>query len=107
MNNLTKIKIWHKKGFPLKIAPKINKIEAKVWVRKYLMADSLDVLFEELKIIGINLNVFNSNPTHLKNNEGEDKIIIILVITQLKKRINEGLINIGKKENSYRWGMSP
>lgn len=87
--------------------PKRKKIEAKVWVRKYLIADSFEDLLFELRIKGINAKVFNSNPIHLNINEGEEVTIKILLIIHKKNKIIEGLINIGEKGNSYRWGMSP
>ena len=84
-----------------------NRIDANVWVRKYLIADSLEDLLFTFKIRGIKANVFNSNPTHLNIKDGDAKIINTLLIIQIINKIIEGLINIRKKEISYRWGMSP
>jgi hypothetical protein len=82
-------------------------MEASVWVKKYLIADSLEFLFEELRIMGMKAKVFNSNLTQLNSKEGDDKIIKILVNRHTKNKIKEGLINIGKKEKFLSMGHEP
>lgn len=84
-----------------------NKTEANVWVRKYLIADSLEDLLFIFKIKGIKANVFNSNPTHLNIKEGDARIIIILLITHNVNKIIEGFKNIGKKEKFLSMGHEP
>lgn len=44
ISKLTKTNIWQTIEFGSKVAPKRNKIDAKVCVKKYLIADSLDLL---------------------------------------------------------------
>mgnify|MGYP003329456371 CR=1 FL=1 len=77
---------------------KRNRTDAKVWVRKYLIADSLEDLLFKFKIRGIKAKVFNSNPTHLNIKEGDAITIKVLVIMHIINRIIEGFKNIGKKE---------
>lgn len=88
-------------------SPKINKTEARVWVKKYLIAASDVSLFFLIKSRGIKAKVFNSKPTHLINKEGEDKIIVTLKTILKINNNNEGDKNIGKKVTTYRRGMSP
>lgn len=77
--------------------PRINRIEARVWVKKYLIAASEVSFLFITKSKGMKAKVFNSKPTHLTNNEGEDKIIKILKTILKKNKSTEGDKNIGKK----------
>ena len=55
--------------------------------RKYLIVDSVDFLFNSLKIIGINLIKLISRPTQLVNHELDDTAITVPVIKNVKKTI--------------------
>lgn len=90
------IKFWYNKLF--KLNNKLNFIiyiietnkkisEAKVWVKKYLIADSLERIFLLSIIRGINDNKLISNPIHIPSQE-EDEIEIIEPAINVDKNVN-------------------
>jgi len=64
----------------LKFTPKINKIDAIAWVKKYLIEASVSLEFNFESIRGIILIKLISNPSHLVNQELEDTAITVPVI---------------------------
>jgi len=58
----------------------IKRMEAKLCTRKYFTEFSISRLLSKDEIIGINLSMFNSRPTHMHKNELELAIIINLII---------------------------
>lgn len=81
----------------LRVEPKINKIDANVWVKKYLIAASLLNLSFTTKSKGIKDKVFNSNPNHEINKDGAETTnnTLIKILTTNKKI--EGESHIGKE----------
>jgi len=73
------------------------KIEASVWVRKYLIEASLVNLDFFDKRRGINANVLSSNPTQEMNREGEEIIRHILVKILIIIKSKEGESQIRKE----------
>jgi hypothetical protein len=63
------------------------KSEAKVWVRKYLIEASLESLDFFTSKIGMNAKVFNSNPIHAMNMEGDEitKKILVRILKDIRK----------------------
>lgn len=58
-----------------------NTNEAKAWVRKYLIADSVEFKLLFLIIKGIKDSKFNSNPIHIPIHEEDDKVIKVPIIS--------------------------
>lgn len=56
-----------------------KKIEARVCVRKYLIAASLVEILDDERRSGIKAKVFNSKPIHLKGRDEEEKVRITLI----------------------------
>jgi hypothetical protein len=81
----------------LRVEPKINRIDANVWVKKYLIAASLLNLSFTTKSKGIKDKVFNSNPNHEINKDGAETTnnTLIKILTTNKKI--EGESHIGKE----------
>lgn len=69
-----------------KRALKIIKIEARVWVKKYLIEASLEIELFLPNRIGKNASVFNSSPIHEINKEGEE--ITRMILEKILKIIN-------------------
>lgn len=92
---ILKIKVLSKKT--TKIDEKMNKIEARVWVKKYLIAASLLNLSLANNNRGIKVRVFNSSPSQEINNEGAEITNNTLIkIPNLNKKI-AGVSHIGKE----------
>lgn len=69
-----------------KFTPKINKIEAMAWDKKYLIEASVILEFKSESIRGIILIKLISNPNHLVNQELADTAIVVPTI---KIKINK------------------
>lgn len=76
---------------------KINNTEAKVWVKKYLIADSEDVLLLVSIKKGTKTKVFNSNPNQQINKEEEEATKNILKRILIKNNPKAGESHTGKK----------
>lgn len=102
-----KLKLLNIKNIDLLIKKINNKIEAKAWIIKYFIVDSIEYN-ENLKfIIGIIENKFNSNPIHIDN-----QLEVEIEIKDLKiiKLININFVKfklIRKKNLIYIWSMNP
>ena len=57
-----------------------SKIEAKAWIRKYFIVDSIEYIFVFKLNIGIIENRFNSKPIHIVSQLDEEIVIIVLKI---------------------------
>lgn len=81
----------------LQTIPKIKIKDANVWVKKYLIEDSLEILFFSRRSKGIKAKVFNSSPTqdNIKEDEEITKKILIRILSV--NNTTEGVRNIGKK----------
>lgn len=75
------------------IIENINIMDPEVWIRKYLIILSVDILFNSENIIGINAIILISIPIHILNHDGEDKTIIVLNSKKNRLEIIVGLIN--------------
>jgi len=75
------------------IIENINIMDPEVWIRKYLIILSVDILFNSENIIGINAIILISTPIHILNHDGEDKTIIVLNSKKNRLEIIVGLIN--------------
>jgi hypothetical protein len=85
ISKLSRFKVsWVKN---LKFTPKINKIEAMAWVRKYLIDASVILEFNSESIRGIILIKLISNPNHLVNQELAETAIIVPIIKILINKI--------------------
>lgn len=71
--------------------------DAKACVRKYLIADSVEVKLLVLIISGIKDNKFNSNPIHIPIHEDEHSVIRVPII-RVKIKINLEIKFIIKKK---------
>lgn len=76
---------------------KINRTEANVWVKKYLIADSEDVLLLVAIKKGTKTKVFSSNPSQQINKEEEEitKNTLKKILTENNPKAGES--HIGKK----------
>lgn len=95
-----KIKILEKEFVSpkiFKVEPKINKIDANVWVKKYLIAASLLNLFFSTKSKGMKDRVFNSNPTHEINKDGAEATNSTLTKILIINKDIEGESHTGKE----------
>jgi len=79
-------------------AEKISKIDAMACAKKYIIADSVDLKFSSLKIIGINLIKLISSPIHLVNQELDDTAVIVPNIIKAIKIIWKFFKNIKEEE---------
>lgn len=93
--NPTRTKISPKKANPPKkhTPPRKTKIDANVWVKKYLIDPSLLNLDFCISIRGKNAIVFNSRPTHETKREGEETTKKILIKILINIRTTEGESN--------------
>lgn len=76
-----------------------NITEARVWVKKYLIADSLSNFPLTISIKGMNAKVFSSNPTQEINSEGAEATKMILPTIEERNKRDEGVKNIGEKDS--------
>lgn len=94
---IERIHLWKGAAPSLILNPNRIKIEASVWVRKYLIEASLVNLDFFDKRRGINANVLSSNPTQEMNREGEEIIRHILVKILIIIKSKEGESQIRKE----------
>lgn len=80
-------------------------LDPKAWTKKYFIALSYSNIRDEIKIIGVNDNIFNSNPIQIKNQFDADKEIQVLKIKRKENKNVWGSIerNIKCKRNLTFW----
>lgn len=64
----------------------IRMIDEMAWARKYLIADSVDLILVYLKITGMKLIRLSSNPSQQVNHEFAEIAINVPKIREIKKR---------------------
>ena len=83
---------------------KMKRIDASPWTKKYFTLLSIRYWASKDLRMGINLNMFSSIPTHIPRKELDLNIIMILTISEVKKKRRGNNIIVKQGENySISW----